>query len=172
MQIGREDAKIANNVNSALDWNGELSGLGVKKAFENAGLSTKDMGLLIGALGELRRVADESIALTSDTEEDDDDDKDLQQGDVDFEDLVPSTFGSRDKMYGKKMGKGDFGTAYLQSVVKGKAKDNLSGLLTSDPQVLEIVKKYAGSKNSFQKDVGEAYLKLTLLGQAYSTRNS
>ena len=76
-------------------------------------------------------------------------------------------------MYGAKMGKGNFGTTYLKNLQKGSSsEDNLKTLLTGDPQVLEIVKKASGSDTSFQKDVAEAYLKLTLLGEAYSTRNS
>ena len=171
VQIGRDDAKVANKVDSTLDWRGPLSSVEVRKAFEKSGLSVKEAGLLIGSLGELRRVVDEATASIGDIEEDEGD-KDLQQGDVDFENLVPSTFGSRDKMYGKKIGQGNFGTSYLQSVAKGKAKDNLQPVLTTDPQILETVKKYAGSSTAFQKDVAEAYLKLTLLGQVYSTRNS
>ena len=75
-------------------------------------------------------------------------------------------------MYGAKMGKGNFGTTYLKGLQKGSSEDNLKTVLTGDPQVFEIVKKAAGSDTSFQKDVAEAYLKLTLLGEAYSTRNS
>jgi hypothetical protein len=38
--------------------------------------------------------------------------------------------------------------------------------------VKEFVKKYASSEAALMKDMPEAYLKLTLLGQAYTGRNS
>ena len=76
-------------------------------------------------------------------------------------------------MYGAKMGKGNFGTGYLKGLLKSSSiEDNLKPILIGDTQVLEIIKKATGSDTNFQKDVGEAYLKLTLLGEAYSTRNS
>jgi hypothetical protein len=76
---GREDAKVANkNCESALDWNGPLSAAGVKESFEKSGLSVKEVGLLVGALGELRRVEVETSSMPND--KGDDDDKDLQSG--------------------------------------------------------------------------------------------
>ena len=38
--------------------------------------------------------------------------------------FVPSTFGARDNIYGAKMGKGDFSTKYLLSVMKNKIEPN------------------------------------------------
>ena len=72
------------------------------------------------------------------------------------------------------MGKGNFGTTYLSKIVKGKADgdDNLRSVFQGDTQVMEAAKKYASSQTAFLKDLQESYLKLTLLGQAYSTRNS
>lgn len=174
VQIGRDDAKTSNKLqfqgDKAIDWSSnELKASDIRKSFEKSGLSVKEMGVLVSALGELRRVVTETI---SNSKESDSEDDDVLAGDQAFEDLVPSTFGSRDKMYGAKMGKGNFGTTYLKALQKGSSDDNLRAVLTGDPQVLEIVKKAAGSDTNFQRDVAEAYLKMTLLGEAYSTRNS
>ena len=90
-------------------------------------------------------------------------------------DKVPSTFGERSQAYGKKMGKADFGTSYLASISgkKGPAEgDALGKLLLLDPKVRAFVQKYAGNGAAFAKEVPEAYLRLSLLGEAYTTRNS
>lgn len=201
-----------------------------RTAFESAGLGVKEVALLFGALGkqsssrhfvatvlptrnpwgppawrtihrstgELRRVVAETLAVQQVAASDEE--SDVRDGDVDFETLVPSTFGSRDKMFGtkiyltlellrygllywlllflfapigKKIGKGNFGVGYLSKAVKGKSPDdNLQSVLLGDPQITEVAKKYASSETAFLKDLQEAYLRLTLLGQTYSTRNS
>ena len=41
-----------------------------------------------------------------------------------------------------------------------------------DANLRSIVMKYATNQPAFIKEVPEAYLRLTLLGEAYTTRNS
>ena len=98
VQIGRDDAKAANTAGKAIDW--ESSQIDAKKtrvAFDSAGLEAKDLALLFGALGEVRRVMTETLATK---EEASDEESDVDEGDVDFEKIVPSSFGSRDATFG------------------------------------------------------------------------
>ena len=45
-------------------------------------------------------------------------------------------------------------------------------MLTEEVPVRAFVSKYAANEPAFLKEVAEVYLKLTLLGEAYTTRNS
>ena len=143
----------------------------IQGTFEKSGLGTKEVVVLLGALGELRRVVQESLELQASARSEDEDDDPL---DPDFEQLVPTTFGSPDKKYGAKMGKASFGSSYLQKIIKkGGDSDNLSALLVNGPATAkELVKKYASTETAFIKDIQDVYAKLTLLGESYSTRNS
>ena len=153
----------------------ELSSSGIVDSFKKSGLSEQEVALLFGALGELRRVVKETLDSQKLNPSDDEDDSPL---DPSFEELVPSTFGSRDKTYGAKIGQANFGVNYLVSVTKSSGKtntvsnDNLKSVLLGDPIIKESFKKYASNKLAFITDLKNAYLKLTLLGEAYSTRNS
>lgn len=170
VQVGRVDSRTANAKGGTIQWptqtSTDASVVGWRSAFDGAGLSAKEVALLGGALGECERVTYESVASGRPDATDPDDEE--------FEPMpfVPSTFGARENMYGAKMGKGDFGVQFLQAVVKGKDNSPLARALLADADVKEFVKKYASNEKAFREDVPAAYLKLTLLGQAFVTRNS
>jgi hypothetical protein len=165
VQVGRVDTKSSNGDAKVINWN-KLDGSILRQSFETSGLTPKDIALLCGALGEIERITAETIEANRPADRDSDDDE--------FEPtpFVPSTFGARDNMYGAKMGKANFGVQYIRNVVKGKETSSLAKALMSDSEIKEILKKYAGNEDAFKKDVSEAYLKMTLLGQTFMTRNS
>jgi hypothetical protein len=166
VQVGRFDAKAANDVSGAIDWRAPTSS-SVTQAFETAGLEPRDIAVLLGSIGELKRVVTETlIEKSKKTNEEDEDDAEFEE-----QPFVPTTFGARDNMYGSKLGKGDFGVAYFKSILSGK-KDELSSILLDDSKVKVFVQKYATNEAAFLKDVPEVYVKLNLLGQASTNRNA
>jgi hypothetical protein len=48
----------------------------------------------------------------------------------------------------------------------------LGDCLIKDDKTKAFIQKYAGSESAFLKDVPEAYLRMTLLGQTGTGRNS
>ena len=102
--------------------------------------------------------------------------KDEEDDDFELDDaepFVPTTFGTRDATFGAKMGKADFGTKYLSQLLKSKGSpDALGSCLVKDDKTKAFVQKYAGSETAFLKDVPEAYLRMTLLGETGTNRNS
>ena len=172
VQVGRFDAKKANIKASLIDWDNLQPTEAALDAFYLSGVEPKDIALLLGALGETIRISSEALAAargrTSSEDENEEEDDQWQNS-------VPSTFGERSQIYGKKMGKADFGTTYLSSISgkRGPAEsDALGKLLLLDPKVKIFVLKYATNPVAFLKEVPEAYLRLSLLGEAYTTRNS
>jgi hypothetical protein len=89
---------------------------------------------------------------------------------------VPTTFGARDDIYGEKLGSASFGNQYLSDLItrerKGSALTELERAVMSDADLKAFVLKYSTNSAGFFKDVAEAYTRLTLLGSAYTTRNS
>ncbi len=169
VQVGRVDAKIANTGSTMVSFNNLANNKdSFKTAFSDSGLGPKEIALLGGALGEISRITQETAeanAKKSSSEDDDDDEFEPTP-------FVPSTFGAESAKYGARMGKGDFGSKYLASCIKGSKDSGLNEVLSSNTEVKEFVKKYGTNEKAFKEDVVEAYLKLTLLGQIYSTRNS
>jgi hypothetical protein len=164
VQVGRADAKAGENEAPLLiDWSAPSSNT-VQQSFNAAGLDAKQIVVLLGALGELQRVVYETQNAGSAAGDEDDEDFEPQP-------FVPTTFGSRDAMYGSKMGKGDFGVKFLSSILKG-GKSELASILVGDPKFKSLVQKYASNEADFLQDVQQVYLKMTLLGQASTTRNA
>jgi len=170
VQVGRFDAKSANTGYPQLSWTDESLAMStVKPLFQRTGIDPQGIALLLGALGEVKRVVSETLTskISIENGEESEDEDPLQGG------FVPTTFGARDAIYGAKLGKADFGSKYLSSVIKGKGgQDTLGRVLLEDPQVKVFVQKYASNEGAFLKDVPDAYLRLTLVGQAYTNRNS
>jgi hypothetical protein len=168
VQVGRFDAKSGNKNSQSFDWAAPTDAA-VTETFTKAGLDAREIVLLFAAYGEINRIVDETIATRKEEADDDDDSPE-------FEKYVPTTFGARDAIYGAKIGKADFGVTYLNQLVKDSKKgapiDPLGNILLSNDKTKAFVTKYASSKVAFLEDVPEAYLKLTLLGEAYTTRNS
>ena len=165
VQVGRADAKAAEKfVPVVIDWKTPTVET-VQEAFTTSGLDSKDITVMLGALGELKRVVAETLAAKEADEEEDDD------SEFEPQPFVPTTFGTRDAMFGAKMGKGDFGSKYFSQILKGKT-DDLSEILLGDPKLKALVQKYASSEAAFIQDVQQVYLKMTLLGQASTTRNA
>lgn len=166
VQVGRFDAKSENTEKTGLNWDSPTVA-GITTAFGGAGLGPRDIVLLLGGLGEVSRITKESLAATSNESDEDNDEFEPTP-------FVPTTFGSRDAMYGAKMGKGDFGSKYFQNLIKGKfdPSDKIGPCLAGDEKLREYIKKYAGSETALKLDIVEAYSRLNLLGQAYTTRNS
>ena len=78
VQIGRDDAKAANKLqfqeDKAIDWSSsELKATEIRKSFENSGLTVKELAILVGAMGELRRVVKDSVSYSKDKQDDEDD---------------------------------------------------------------------------------------------------
>ncbi|KAJ1435654.1 heme peroxidase [Ochromonadaceae sp. CCMP2298] len=165
VQVGRFDAKAANSKGVLVPWSAPAAAL-VTDAFKSSGLGGKELVLLLGALGEVSRVAEETLAQSAKVEESEDD-KEFEE-----QPFVPTTFGSRDAMYGAKLGKGDFSSRYLSLLLKSKSPDPLGKIMLDDPALKAVVQKYAGADAAFVADVQGTYLKLGLLGEAYTTRNS
>lgn len=172
VQVGRFDAKAAGTAvppELSIDWRAPDANI-LRTRFENSGLDARDLAVLIGSLGEVKRVVAETLEAKANEGSNEDED------DAEFEaqPFVPTTFGSREAMYGAKMGKGDFGVKYFKDLLSGK--DKVGGvyaqLLLDDPKVKTFVQKYAGNEAAFLKDVPEVYLRLTLLGQTSTTRNA
>eukprot|EP01041_Mallomonas_annulata_P006885 gene6885-13961_t len=168
VQVGRYEIKAPNTGSSPLNWE-SLTTDDVKSSFTKSGLDSQQIALLLGALGEVKRVVSDTLSSTKSSANEDDDEEE-----EDDQPFVPTTFGTRDAIFGAKLGKADFGSKYLASLIKNKntATDNLSSILLGDNQVKSFVQKYATNEAAFLKDVPEAYLRMTLLGQEYTTRNS
>jgi len=142
------------------------------RSFKTIGFGPREVALLLGGLGELRRVVQETQRAAAEARSDDEEDAPL---DPNFEQLVPSTFGSPDKKYGAKMGRADFGVQYLKRLLKSSSSSSSDPqrlVLLDEPNVREYVKKYASNEVSFISELQELYQKMTILGEAYSTRNS
>lgn len=174
IQVGRFDAKKENKKASQVPWNaladgGEYSSSSVLDAFMESGFDIRETVLLLGALGEVKRVTAEAIKTKEETKATEEDDEEFEPTP-----FVPSTFGARDNIYGAKMGKGDFSTKYLQSVMKNKIepKDGVGRLLADTAKMKTFIQKYATNEVAFKQDVAEVYLKLGNIGKEFTTRNS
>ena len=173
VQVGRFDAKQETDKTTGLlvNW-GELTPESTSAAFTYSGLGPREIALLLGALGEVTRVVEETqLAAAKEKaskKSDDDDDFELD----DAEPFVPTTFGARDATFGARMGKADFGVKYLSQLLKSKGPDALGNCLVKDDKTKAFVQKYATSETAFLKDVPEAYLRMTLLGETGTNRNS
>jgi len=175
VQVGRADAKVSDTKSNSICWQAEEGILPENyksvtlNAFKSSGLDARDIVLILGGLGEINRVSDETRKDREAAAKTDDDDESFEP-----EPFVPSSFGARDAMYGAKMGKADFGGKYFQSILKGKTAKNdpFGRLLVDEPAMKALVQKYATNELAFKQELAEAYLKMTLLGAAYSTRNS
>lgn len=173
VQVGRADGKPESNKKTGLlvNW-AELDPTSTSAAFSFSGLGPREIALLLGALGEVTRVVEEtqlSVAKSKAAKkEEEDDDFELD----DAEPFVPTTFGTRDATFGAKMGRADFGSKYLSQLLKSKGPDALGNCLVKDDKTKAFVQKYAGSETAFLKDVPEAYLRMTLLGETGTGRNS
>jgi len=182
VQVGRFDATSENPKTSGVNWSIPGSADDVTGAFYSSGLDAKDTALLLGALGEVKRITKDAFDAASKKKKggDDDDEEEEEGGDDSWQSNVPSTFGKRSEIYGKQMGKHDFGIAYFSRLLKAEKQgaqadiDAIGRALLSDPKVKTFVQKYAGQggETAFLADVPVAYNKLTTLGLAYTTRNS
>jgi len=174
VQIGRFDAKQETDKVTGLlvNWS-NLSPDPTTKAFAYSGLGNREIALLLGALGEVTRVVTETQiaeakALAAKKEEEDDD-MDIN----DAEPFVPVSFGAREATYGARVGKADFGVKYLSQLLKNKGTpEPLGDCLIKDDKTKAFIQKYAGSESAFLKDVPEAYLRMSQLGQTGTGRNS
>lgn len=90
VQVGRFDAKVANESPAVVNWSAP-SVAAISEAFVTSGLDARETAVLLGALGELQRVVDETITNKAKKSVDEDEDEDDDQP------FVPTTFGSRDE---------------------------------------------------------------------------
>lgn len=169
VQIGRYDSKKANAKESAVSWSSPSSD-SIVSAFQESGLQVKDALVLLSSIGEVDRVVSATQAASQKKKEDDEDEDDLFEP----EPFVPTTFGARDDIFGSKVGKGDFGTVYLTTILKGKAAsdDKLAQVILAQANGKAILSKYVGNDLAYRKDVADIYAKLTQIGESYTTRNS
>jgi hypothetical protein len=169
VQMGRYDAKQANTKTTKVFWDAPTAPT-VFQAFQESGLSRKDAVLLIGAVCEMQRIVDSQAQAVAGGQEGAGSDA---EDEFEAQPTVPTSFGARDETFGSRIGSGDFGSQYLQALLGGDvAPGSLGRCLLSDPAAGLLVAKYAGNPRLFRGDVVEAYLRLTTLGAAYTTRNS
>ena len=162
------DAKSA-DARASIPWEDESSSSAVLAALTASGLGVTDAVVLLGALGEVSRVVAETAEAAAAAA------KAEERDDEEFEPtpFVPTSFGARDAMYGAKMGKADFGSKYFKALLKGQAKGGvLAQLVSEEPAAKALAQKYSTTEPAFVKDVAETYLRLGLIGAAYTTRNS
>lgn len=128
-------------------------------AFRNAGLSEREVTLLVGAIASMNKVVD-SVDVTekaTNDNHDDEEDEVNEMGDpkVDF----PSSFGAPSQIYGKRLGKMD-DSIFVDEVALQKSKQATG--IWADPVVGEWTTRY--SKGGFFKDLPEAYSRLVRVG--------
>jgi len=165
VQVGRTDAKKEHGKDAkAVNWS-NLDTASTKAVFATAGLTSRELVLLLGAVGEVTRVVAETAAAGAPAASDDDD--------CGIDGCLPdvaTTFGARDAMYGSKLGKADFSTKFLAQLLKNSKKggdvDVLAQTILGDDQAKTFVQKYAQNEAAFKKDVTDSYLALTQLGKA------
>lgn len=157
VQVGRFDSKGPNKKVFNFVEN-------TAEAFYQSGLEPKDVALMIGALGEVQRIAQATVDYRANKKSNDDD----EDEDDNWQGNVPSTFGRRDEIYGKKLEINDFGSKFLNSVLKGKSDLKYSSCLTDDSKVKAFTTKYASNDKAFKEDVVAGYLRLTNLGESYN----
>lgn len=174
VQVGRTDA-VSSNKKKGIDLEID-SGEAVLEKFTSSGVTKTDAVLILGGLGEIQRILIETAAAGKVAVKDEDEEEDEEgtlEGDERFQDAVPATFGRADQIFGAKIGKGKFTGKYLQGVLKERGGTSvIDKLLFEDASLRAIVSKYAGNDNAFTEALIPAYLRLSLLGAAYSTRNS
>jgi Peroxidase len=175
VQVGRFDAKKEGSKDSKIvNWSNPEADA-IISAFDTSGLSAREVVLLLGALGELTRVVDETLATAKSNAEDEDD---FGIDGPDPASSLPDTFGARDEIYGKKMGKADLSSKYLSGLLKrmkkpsGEPLDAIGSALIANEKTRTYIQKYAGNDSLFIKELGDVYQKLTALGQAGTSRNS
>jgi len=157
VQIGRFDSKAANK--KIFNFNTDPV-----SAFYTAGLDPKDVAVMLIALGEVKRISQETVQYRSTKKDSDEDDED----DDNWQGNVPSTFGRRDEIYGKKLEINDFGSKFVSNVLKGKSDSKLASSILEDPKVKAAAQKYTSNDKAFKEDVVATYLKLTNLGESYN----
>jgi hypothetical protein len=172
VQVGRFDAQELNPSSSAVvPWN-DVTPDSIKLAFSSSGLDSRETLLLLAALGEVDRIVRVTSSSSSSSPSEDDDDDDS----LDEQPFVPVTFGSRDEIFGQKIGKSDFGVTFLSNLLSKSSRvadtDSIGRCILADAQLKALAQKYASNQAAFVKEVPEVYLKLTLLGETYTTRNS
>jgi hypothetical protein len=167
VQIGRFDTKEKNKKQLYVNWKAANPQDSIR-AFTASGVDLKDALVLLSAIGEVQRIVTETIATKNQSSSEDDEDEPFEA-----DPFVPSTFGSREDIFGAKIGKGNFGVGYLIEVLKGnKIDDLISQVILSQPNAKPILSKYIGNDSVYRKDVAEAYGKLTQIGESYTNRNA
>lgn len=163
-QVGRFDAKKENSKKTVVNWNSMLEDQ-VVQAFVGSGLDSADMTLMLSAIAETERIVQEALAPDS-TNENEDDDFEPQP-------FIPSSFGSRDDTFGSKIGKSNFGTNYISTLLtKKETGDPISQFLQKQNNLKTNLGKYLGNDVLYKKDVSNLYLKISTLGSQFTTRNS
>lgn len=163
VQLGRFDTRSSNRKSNTIAWL-EPTATGLLTAFAGSGLDANAVVVLLGAVGEINRIVAESKDNTPTSKSDDE---------FEQQPFVPTTFGSRDAIYGMKVGKSDFGSTYFRAILQDQLPlDAIGTTLVSNPTTKEVVVKYANNDASFRSDLVKTYLKLTSLGELYTTRNS
>lgn len=171
VQVGRTDA-VSSNKKKGIDLEIDSEDAVLEK-FTSSGVTKTDAVLILGGLGEIQRILNETAAAGKVAVKDEEEDEEGLEGDERFQDAVPATFGRADQIFGAKIGKGKFTGKYLQGVLKERGGTSvIDKLLFEDASLRAIVSKYAGNDNAFTEALIPAYLRLSLLGAAYSTRNS
>lgn len=127
----------------------------------------------IGRMSEFKRLTDEDVqeALNADDEEE----EELLEGDEGW--YIADSFGSRDEVYGQKVGSADLDpksfNKYMKQLNTEGAKESFGwiGKLLLDkknPTYQAWLSKYATTNLNFQKDLSIAFNAITQLGAEYT----
>lgn len=163
VQLGKVDSKGLSDKMSKdpkyVDLCGENNGKDIVNAFAASGLNERDLTLVYGAIASMEQVVDD-IKPEEEVEEEEN-----EMGDKEI--FIPSSFGSRSQIYGKRLGTMN-GSVFVSvaSDIKKKKKP-IADVFTND-KVGEWVTYYASKEKVFLKDLPDAYRKIMSLGRRYT----
>ncbi|KAJ1638144.1 heme peroxidase [Pavlovales sp. CCMP2436] len=180
VQLGRDDAQAggAPPATTLISWS--PSGLAqLKSTLAAAGLGSRELVLLGGALGSLRMAASSAKVSGAETFSADEDEETTAELAGYAEPEGKSKGAVEVRLPGLDFKKGvdtgaPFGSAYLKALVTSGASpaDPIGVMLMSEPELAAFVRKYADTPAAFGKEVAQVYQTLTTLGKVTSTRNS
>ena len=131
------------------------------QAFQQSGLTERDVTLLFGAMASMEQIVEKQLAMSNTDNHDDDyideDEEENEMGDPNVE--FATSFGAPSQIYGKQLGRMD-DSIYKQEVTLQRSKQ-ATGIWANEI-VGEWTMRYA--KGGFFKDLPEAYSRLVQVG--------
>lgn len=176
VQLGREDNPGADGAEvQSID---AMDAAALRAAFSSAGLGAREIVLIGGSLGAIRRATQAAKPKKMDMMSADEDEEEIEAlAGYAEPDKSYKALGMDVRLQGALVGidgKSAFGPAYLADLVRSgaKADDRVGALIAEDSDLRALAARYAGNANGFSKEVVEVYQQVTTLGKFTSTRNS